>query len=293
MKAVFSSHRLIGLASAIGIATASVAMGQSDPYCHILDRIEEPIWELYGTYVEEVPGSGFEKLGMFELGGSSGLFYYRGTRSTLDVRGHVDTLSLTGKGSVPMPKTVAKANVDFDYALRLPDGLALRMGFAPGVYSEVSGLGSDSFYYPFRLHVLRVLTPDSSGMAGIDFYPGFDRLLHPRIGARWAVSEYLLFDIFYPETRLVFRPTWWISFHAGVQFNDFEEYRLKSSDNRKSLMIRETRMFLGTDVALTSQTHLMIQFGRIADREIDFRENAPRRKLDDAYFARVGIGGRI
>jgi hypothetical protein len=269
------------------------AQPQPEVPCQILDQPEVSLWNAGFGYLAEVEGEGFAKLGITELQAHSGLAYFTGRFGTLDVQGLFDALYFTGEGTVPLPDAVGQVRLDVAYTLRLRDGVAVRVAVAPGLYSDLTSWDSEYLHYPFRLHVIRALTPDSSGMVGLDFYPGFDRVLHPRIGARWTISEYLRFDLFYPRTELLFRPNWRWNFRAGVQFLDYLEYRLEQEDARESMLLKETRFYLGMDVGVSNDLFVQAQLGRSVDRSLEFRRNEPQRDLDDGYYFRLGIGRRL
>ena len=262
-------------------------------YCQILDRFEDPIWHAYMGYVDRARIEGFRSVGMIEVGAGSGLLYFRTDFGEIDLKAAVDSVFFTGSGDVDMPGHVSAARLDLSYVIRLEDGHALRLGVEPGFYSEIEYADSDHLFYPFSIHGIRAFTPNVSGLAGLNFYPGFDRLVDPRFGIRWGISDYLLLDVFYPKTEIVFRPNVEWAVRAGVEFREYLEYQLKSRDDRKRLMMDETRLFVGVDKLITHDIQLMFQVGRLVDRSIDFRRFEMEKDLDNAYFFRIGVGGLI
>jgi hypothetical protein len=262
-------------------------------YCQILDRLDDPIWHAYIGYADRARIEGFGKTGMMEAGAGSGLIYFRTDFGEIDLKAAVDSVFFTDSGGVRLPNHVSAARLDLSYVIRLEEGHALRLGFEPGFYSEIEYADSDHLFYPFSIHGIRAFTPNVSGLAGLNFYPGFDRLVDPRLGIRWGISDYLLLDVFYPKTEIVFRPNVEWALRAGVEFREYLEYQLKSRDDRKRLMMDETRIYVGVDKLISHDIQLMFQIGRLVDRSIDFRRFEQEKDLDNAYFFRIGVGGLI
>lgn len=280
--------------AAFGVFFSVIASAQMpDDYCQILDRMEDPVWDVYLGYVDEVAGDDFRQVGFAEAGMGAGLFYAHTPIGDFDLKARLDTVTFTGKGEPKLPEVVGAAVIDLDYILRFYYGNSLRLGFAPGVYTQFSGLDGDHLFYPFRVHGLLAFNPYTSGLLGIDFYPGFDRLIHPRAGIRWAATDFLLFDFFYPESRITLYPIRWLTLRAGIEVRDYFEYQLKNSDERNRMMINEIRIYGGMDIRLTSAFQLMIEGGNAIERSIEFDKHDSKRSLDDAYFVRIGVGGLL
>ncbi len=282
------------LSCAILLWSAPPATAQYvEEYCQILDRLDEPIWQAYAGVVGKSRVEGFRDTGMIEAGGHFGLLYFRTGFGEFDLRAAIDSVFFTRSADIDLPHHVSAARLDLRYVMRLQDGYALRLGFEPGLYSEIEHASTDHLFYPFSLHGIRAFTPELSGLAGLNFYPGFDRLVDPRVGVRWAPSDYLMFDVFYPQTEIVFRPNFDWALRAGVEFREYLEYHLKNTDDRRRLMMDETRIYLGVDRLITQDLQWMVRIGRLVNRSIDFRRFEQEKDLDDAYFVRIGIGGLI
>ena len=280
--------------SVVLLALAVVSRAQyEDGYCQIIDRLDDPIWEAYLGYAHEAGGDGLRKLGIIEFGITSGLLYFRTGVGEFDLVADLHSTSFTGRGDPDLPDLLLAAHLDIDYTVRSDDGYALRLGVAPGFYTESAYFGSDHLFYPFRIHGIRSFSPDTSALLGLNLYPGFHHLVKPRVGVRWAVSDYLLLDAFYPKTELVARPTYNWTVRAGVEIRDDLEYRLSGSDARKSLMLHDMRLYAGLDWLLTHNLQLQFQVARSTDRTLDFRRMEEKRDLDDTYYFRIGIGGLI
>ncbi len=292
---MFERQRVIALFAAVATSASSLLAGSQTnaPYCQILDRADEPIWHGRIGYVHNGKVDQFDKVSMLELSVGSGIFYARTPAGEFDLRADFDSTTFLRRGDIRLPDQVGAIRLDLDYVARLDDGYALRLGFAPGFYSQITHLRSDHLHYPFRIHAIRALQPDVSLLAGLDFFPRYDRLIEPRAGVRWNISDFLLLDAFYPNSEIVFRPTPNWAIRTGVEFNRKSEYALKSSDDRDRLEMRETRIYLGVDRLLYHDLAVLFRIGRVVDRSVDFRRLAPSRDIDDAYYIQIGIGGLI
>lgn len=284
----------IVVAGLLACVFAVSAIGkQPQPFCQILDRPDDLIWHVQGGYADGAKVAGGPRLRMWESRGSAGLFYSRTRVGEFDLRFKMDATTFVERGDLRMPDLVAAARLDLDYVVRLQDGYALRLGVAPGLYSQITHMNTDHLYYPFLLHGLYAFNPEATAVFGFNVYPGFDRILEPRVGVRWGISDYLKLDLFYPATEVVFRPAVGWALRAGVDFKRKTQYRLKSSDDRHSLIMKETRLYLGLDHMISPQLQFMFRIGRIVDRDLDFRRGTPARGVDDSGYFHIGIGGVI
>ncbi len=282
----------VGILSLIAVCSAR-AQPPSVAYCVLLDHYDEPVWSSYAGHVDRSRGDGFKSLGQWELGAHTGLFYAHTAFGEWDLRGGIDSIFFTGKGQHRLPDHLAAVRLDVDGTWRLAGDNALRLGFAPGFYSEIHKARSDHLFYPFRVHGIRAFTGDLSGLLGMDFYPGFDRWYNPRLGVRWMISDFLMLDAFYPKTEMVFRPAMAWTTRIGMEFEEVWEYRLKSRDDRKGLRMKGTRIYAGVEYEMINQVAWILQIGRMVDRSMQFRRNYPTLEINDAYFIRFGLGGML
>ncbi len=274
-------------------AGASAWAQYGAPYCQILDAYDDPIWQVHLHVMEDARIDGFGSFGRTRLQARAPLLYFHARAGELDVAADLDLSMLTRRGGLQLPEQVGTLQLDIEYAIRLTDGYALRLGFAPGLFSEWTHIKRDHFHYPFRAHGLYAATPNLSLLFGLNFFPGFERLLDLEVGARWAISDFLLFDLFYPQSEVVFRPNVWWAIRMGVEMSMISEYALKASDDRERMMLRETRFYAGVDRLITEQLQIMIRVGRLVDRSVDFKFFEPKSRIDDSLYLQVGIGGLI
>lgn len=266
---------------------------QGEAYCPLLDRMEEPIGHVSFGFVPESRIERFGHMGQLEMGGGAGLLYRRTVFGEWDVRAAFDAIYLTGDDGIRLPGYLAAIRLDIDYIYRMHDGYALRLGGAPGFYSEFSHLETDHFAFPFHVHGIRAFRPDLSALLGLHVYPGFDRLLSPRAGVRWVISDYLMLDAFYPRTEAIIRPGFEWIIRAGMEIRKNMEYHLKGSDDRKRFMMDETRMYIGVDRLMLNDAHFIFRLGRVVNRNVDFGRFEPGKNVSDAYFVQFGIGSYL
>lgn len=264
------------------------------PYCQILDRIEDPIWETYLGYAtrEDVKDPEAGDSGMVEIGAHTGLFYFYGPAGVLDLRAGFDTLFFTHGAGLGLPLQVTAARLDLDYIMRFEDGYALRLKLEPGFYSTLRNLGWRDLYVPFGLSGIRAVSPDISIETGIAFFPGFDRLADPRILMRWELSDLFLLDAGYPGSRLIFRPDLHWAFTTGFEVQQYMEYRLKRGDERRAFRYEETRFFAGIEHMFADHLQWMFEAGHIVNRSVHFGRG-PGADLDNAYYFRIAFGGLL
>jgi len=263
-------------------------------YNQILDRMEDPVWSVYGGYVtKESVQKRDGDVAISEWGAHSGLVYFRTGIGDLDLKAELDWKVFIGSGGMNLPDEVGSLRLKFDYITRLDDGYALRLRLRPGFYGELTEFDGNALFFPFGVAGVKSIGPSAAGLVGLNFYPGFKRLIVPELGVRWAISDFLLVDAFYPESRVVFRPNMDWALRVGFSFPDFVEYRLSSGDDRRAVMLDEMRMYAGVDYMLSDGIALMFEAGRVVNRSIDFRKIEGERDVDDALYFRIAIGGLL
>jgi hypothetical protein len=206
-------------------------------------------------------------------------------RSALELR------AFTGDGGIGLPDQVGVLKLDVDFIHRTRGGFSLRLGLAPGLYSEFRNLSGRDFFIPFRVVAMRSFNPVCSGFLGAAVYPDFDHVVDPRVGLRWAVLEGLLLDLAYPESAVTVMPDGplWVS--AGLKVALYPEYQLEKDDPRERLLYDEKRWYGRVLLALSEATRFFVEAGQVFDREIAFAREAAASDLDDALYVKVGLGG--
>lgn len=290
------NKRILCLALAWTVMAGMAPFGHAqsgDAFCQILDRFDDPVWALHFAVLATSKVKDAGDTTMLQVGGRAGVYYLRTEFGELDVRAEWLSTAFTSRADIRLPQLLTLLRVNMDYTLRLPENYALRVGFAPGLYSQVTHVDLDHLFYPFRLHGIYTFDEHLSALAGLDLYPGFSRIMEPHIGVRWQISDYLLLDAFYPQSEMVFRPNVDWAIRAGVAFLNAQEYGLKSSDDRRQFSMEETRLYAGVDRVINHQLLLMLRFGRVVDRNFDFKRQDRSRDVEDALFFQVGVGGLL
>jgi hypothetical protein len=279
--------------SMLALLAAGSAQAQGEyPFCQILDRVEEPAWDVRGSYTlnADVKPSG-ESLGYLGLRGGGGFGYYRTAVGDLDLTGAYDVMLFTDDGGLELPNALGALNLKAAFTFRNADGQALRLSAAPGLYTDLGEITLQSLYMPLAVEGIQSFTPEVSGLVGMGFYPGFDTLLEPRVGIRWSVMDALLIDLMYPESRIAVIPQEGWELYASLRSSQVQEWDL--DDGRGSVMMDEMRASFGVSHPLTGQLRMMYQAGLLFDREIDFDRGTPEADIADAMFISVGVGGAL
>ena len=279
--------------TALTVLAAAGASAQQDyPFCQILDRVDSAAWEASGAYEFNSTVDQTDKsMGCLNIKGGGGIGYWRSEYGDLDLTGGYDALLFTDDGGMDLPDTVGQLSLKVAFTLRNTDGQSLRVTARPGLYSDLSELGFDSLYMPFSVEGIQTFTPEISGVLGLAFFPGFDQFLDPRFGIRWAISEYLLLDLQYPESRVTILPTEGWEMYAGIKSDQTTEWYV--DDGRGNLTLDEMRAYLGVSHPLTDQFRMVYQAGIILNREMQFEHGDNEFDIEDGIFISVGVGGSI
>ena len=271
---------------------ATVGWAEDYPYCQILDRPEDTVWTVRGGLVTKaaVEAEGIDDLSMADLRAEGGFLYFQTDLGDFNLRGSIESYFFTGADDFDLPSQAGWARAEFEWITRTMGGQAIRLDANPGVYSDWKDLGGEDLFFPFGVSFIQAFNEQASVLAGLEFYPDFRRDFEPRVGLRWSPVETLLIDVFYPESRIMFSPTLEWDIYAGVRFTRDLEYQLDSDDPRKRFIYQENRLYAGVNWAFADDVKLMVQMGRVFDRNVDFRRAQSGADVDDAFFLRVGVG---
>lgn len=280
----------------IALAAAAVARAQ-DPYppCQLLDRVDEPAWQVHAGYVDDarVRDPNGRNVRMVEVSGGGGLYYWRTDAGDIDLSGLYDIDLFDGSGGVDLPDRVGALRLDAAYVLRQADGSALKVDLYPGVYSDLRDPGVDDVYVPFQVVGIQAFNPQLSGLLGVAIYPGFDRVFDPRFGIRWALTDEVSLDVMYPESRVLYRPAANWDLYAGVRSDPVAEYHLEDDDPRDTFRYEEARLYAGINAPVNDVLRVMAQAGWVFNRSVDFGRVQPERDVEDSLYVRVGVGGSL
>lgn len=301
------THRIYFLLAILG---GSAAMAQNEqhiptaqpqydqyseelPYCQILDRVVDPVWQTTIGYYTRENIRGGSDFGIMEFDASSGLAFYRTRYGEVDIKSGVDLNVIVGSDGVGLPNQFGSIHMDVAWTIRQPDGFSLRLSAFPGLYSDFEDLSAEDFFIPMDISAIWAFHERASGLLGVAIFPDFDQTMEPRAGIRWAMSDFATMDIFFPESRLRLTPNEFYAINMGVSINKYAEYQLDEGNPRDRLMLDETRFFLGMEFSQSDATRFLIEVGRIVNRDIDFEEVGSRAHVDDGFYLRVGLTGAL
>jgi hypothetical protein len=278
------------------VAVAATARAQDGfPPCQILDRVEEPAWQVHAGLVgsadvEAPDGSSFRQQ---QLRGGGGLYYWRTGLGDIELAGAYDLTFYDGSGGVDLPDRTAALRLDAGYVWRQWDGSAVKLNLYPGLYSDLRDPGFEDLALPLQVLGIQAFNPQLSGVLGVALYPGFDRSFDPRFGIRWALSDQLSLDLMYPESRLLFRPRDNWDVFAGLRNEAVAQYQLEEDDPRDSFRYEETRVYVGVNAPVSGVLRAMVRAGWVMNRAVDFGRTQPARDVEDTYFVQAGVGGTL
>lgn len=279
---------------ALGWVAAQASAQTTYPYCQIVDGTEIPAWIAAADYTasSRVEGDGGKDVAVWHIGGGGGLYYLRTEYGDVDFTGWYDIWAWDGSGGINLPDQTAALRLRADYTYRTMAGTALRVGLKPGFYGDLGEVSFDSFFLPFEVLAIQSFNPQISGAIGIAVYPGFDRVFDPRFGVRIAPVEEMRVDVMYPESRVTYRPAIW-EVYAGVRHEAVNEFRLEEDDPRDLFGVRETRAYVGGAWPVNDVVRMLAEIGMAFNREFDFKNRAPSRDIEDAWFIKIGVGGAL
>lgn len=281
---------------AAGTAGAAEQLTLADrqyPYCQIVDRVLEPGADLSLGYApEEKVADSTSKFGFVETIADLALGYYRTGAGDFDLSLHFRLWSEMGSNHYDLPDQFGFLRLKVQWDWRTQDGLTYRIAGYPGIYSALEDLAFDDLFVPFSLSGIQAFNERLSAQAGLSVYPGFDNVIDPIVGLRWAPADDWTFDLGYPETRGLWKALPGATLLAGYQVNRTWEFSLAESAPYNHFMYYDQRLYGGLDVEIADFTQLMFRGGWLFGRNLDFSSGIYRdSEIERGYFFSIGIGG--
>lgn len=257
------------------------------PYCQIVDRYPDPLHgaNLTGALSGSVDDA--ERIGLIETSVWTEFGYFRTRRGDLAVSSEAHIWLSTRSGGLDLPDTWLHAWLRLRWDIRSYNGFTLRLEIDPGFYAAAETL-SDGFNLPFAAYGIQSFGDRFSGFFGLKVRPGERRLIEPATGLRLSPTDALVFDIGYPDMRMLLRITSTVTMLAGTQWNRLYEFAI--DDTRERLRYRETRLYGAVRVAMDRVWHWEIRGGVLAGREIGFKRGGDRQ-VEGVPFLTIGLGG--
>ena len=276
-----------------GIAVAASAESRKAE----INEFNDPIYEISAGYI---PDSGFgsrerNESAVLEIGADWNIAFYRPSAgSEIEIGLKFSERTFFGKTWLSLPDQVAAIAVDLEWVAGYSGDKFFKLGFEPGIYSDLEDISGKSMFVPVSLSFGKKFRSDFSGEIGLQVRPQFDRQLIPLVGIDWAITDKVEFELAFPESRF----DWY--FGDGWNVNmcfmwDNVSYRLEGDTHDRGLItFEEMRYSGGIGRRIASDLHIGVDVGRIAGRKVEF-ENAGglERSIDveDALFGRIFIAG--
>ena len=275
-------------------ATPAAEPGGSDfPYCQIADRMVDPMWSLTLSYVSREPVDGVgTDVGFFDEQARASFYYLRTPYGNLDLGATLDHRFVIGGDELDLPSGLARIAADARWDLRTVEAFTFRVEGHPGYYGATDHIGAHGLTLPFAISGIQAFDPTVSAQLGVAVFPGFQREFDPILGVRWAVTDDVLLDLFYPVTRVLYKPAVDWQVFGGLGIYRTREYFLADDDPRERVLCDESRLFVGFDFLPDESLRLGLRAGYAFNRSIDFARGAPNEfDLDAGWFAAFELGG--
>jgi len=288
-----------GLASVVilGGTRLSAAQSGSGAGGLVFQTETEPIYKLVAGPVAPAHIQRHGRTAVFEVQGDWAFAYlWDILAGDIDASVRLRSFFFTDSAELPLPDQVVSIGVDAGWTWRYTNGIGLRLRAAPGIYSDLEGVGMDVFYMPVSVVVGKAYEEVIFAFGGLELRPRFERVIMPILGMDWQLNETLKLRLGLPESRLTCQllPVW--SVYAAAQWQSLT-FTIDDAGHwhREQMTIEDIRAYVGTKLAISDQLALTGDLGVVVDRHFEF-DVSPDRKgrdldVDGALFARFGLEG--
>ncbi len=204
---------------------------------------------------------------------------------------NIHGLFFSGSAGIGLPDQLATVVLDIENLFTFRSGLVLETHVKPGLYFDLDDFSSDAVMVPFSLQLVTGLGSSISGTAGLDLRPGFEREIMPILGVRWAINDKTALDLMIPRSLLRIDTNHNWSFWAGYAWENMDYALGDDQSGRGQITIEDFRLTLGGSCKMRGGMQLSVEYGKLANRSVEYEDASSEVDVSDEAFIRVGVGG--
>jgi hypothetical protein len=264
--------------------------------CQILDKACGSQYALSLAYIPESSVKDHGDTSMTELDGTWEFAYYRDVlMADVDLRLDGGMTALDSAG-IDLPSELIDLSLNAGITWRYVNNTALQLRTRPGIYSELDGIDSDSFFFPFSGSLIWAVHPELSGAIGVECRPGFEREVAPFARVEWEASTDWRVSAGLPMTRVTYYGIRDWNLYGAFDWRS-NTYSLDDSSavDRERITLEDFRLYAGAGYSLSQELLLIGEFGAVLERSAEFENAAEdlRREndIDSNVFVRLGVVG--
>jgi|GEM_PF-1087373 len=283
--------------SSIGMPGGSAPSGGGSYKNQILDAADKPAYDAKMGYILPADFGRHGSSGVMELQGDWEFAYFRDVLSAdVDLNLLLRSYLFTSGTDLHLPNQVTALALDAGATWRFEDATGLQFRGKPGFYSDMGGL-ADGLNMPVSLAVVKAFNNELSGLAGLEWRPGFDRPIMPLLTMEMLIQDTVRLRLGVPENRITYYAAPDFAVYAGL---DWENTTFALSDSvdgvdRKSLTLDDYRYYVGGSYQMPGQVRLIGELGQVYDRNVTIKYDGARKDddvdADAALFVRFGLLG--
>lgn len=205
---------------------------------------------------------------------------------------------LDASGPLPLPSRLAELSLNLGWQQRLSPQWSLAVFARPGFYSDFENLDSDSLNVPVLALANYAVSRDLVWSFGLTANAFSDNAVIPIAGVRWNFAPQWTFNVGFPQSGFVWKPTEQLALRAGVRFQG-GSFRITESLGVPAPGIarlantfvdyREVRAGLGLDYKLGDQFELNLDLGVVTDRKFDYFDRNYRLDGDRGLYGTLAL----
>ena len=235
--------------------------------------------------------------GVMELQGDWEFAYFRDVLAAdVDLNFVLRSFIFTSSTDLHLPNQVAQLALDAGATWRFEDGTGLQFRGKPGFYSDMGGLAS-GVNMPVSLAVVKAFNNELSGLAGLEWRPGFDRPIMPLLTMEMLIQDTVRLRLGLPQNRITYYADPDVAVYAGLDWENMTFALGDSVDgvDRKSLTLDDYRYYVGGSYQMPGQVRLFGELGQVYERNVTIKYDGDRPDddvdADAAMFVRFGLLG--
>ncbi len=278
-------------------APARAGWWQVEQHCQILDVPSEPVYKVSCAVIPESSFDDYGDSASMEIEGLWKLPYLRDILwGDIDSRLVIDSVYFVKRTALDLPHQAMGIYLDSGWTVRMIDGTSWQARVRPGIFSDMTGIGSGDLFMPFSLAFIKSFNQDLSAMLGVEVRPGFERALMPQAGIEWEFGGSARLEAGVPESRLeYFLSSRWTT-HLGLEWRN-RSFRIHEdvSGDPDMLTLDDFAGWWGLTYRVSDEMHLFADYGWLFGRSVEFsgHETGAESDVDisSTAFARIALGG--
>ena len=275
---------------------------QQDPWTSFTDEFLPKVFEHPRAWTVYIPGGSGDELNINDIGLATTINipkFLNGPSPLKISPGYIFHFWNGPQSVAPatpsfdLPAQVYSSYLAFDHITDPSKRSGLETNFTVGFYSDYKNTSSDGLRFTGKLLGWSRLNEYTVAKFGVEYFDRLDIKLLPAFGLYMNPNPDMKLDLYFPKTKLAHRLPRINNYDAwgyiGAELGGGSWAIDRANGSKDQADVNDVRAFFGVEWMGNAQVTGFLDLGYVFNREIVYRNSAPKLDLSDAMMLRFGF----